>query len=400
MAKKIKQLTGKYSDFSGIVLKAAARGDMRAVRHYSKKNPNWLNEEGPHGRTLLWEAVYKNRTEAVRELIELGANVRVIASYYTPMLVDLSAFAVARQKGNDELVALLKKHGAKDDFYASCHRGDEASMMKTIKRNPKIVNKPIWPKPHRPRGGCYPVHYAVAGQQVAALKLLVKQGAQLATHVRLLTDWADENKEMIAFIRKQAKKENPKLKLPEQEDAEKHPGIPAIDRPNPWGFPPLVDESRGNHNATDDPSRIKPLLDQGANVNAVDHKGCTALHRAAQAGFVRITQLLIDHGANVEAKNNQEATPLFEAASRGRFKAVELLLKNKASVRAENRARETALFAAARAGNIEIVKLLIKRKSKTSHKNANGETAVDVLSRLRKSDSRNEVLTWLKKNKA
>ena len=96
---KIKPLAGKRSDFSGIVLKAAARGDISSVKHYLKKNSAWLNEEGPHGRTLLWEAVYRGRLSLVEKLIELGANVDPMGSYYTPMLVELSALAVARSKG-------------------------------------------------------------------------------------------------------------------------------------------------------------------------------------------------------------------------------------------------------------------------------------------------------------
>ena len=85
----VKPLTGKMGDFSGIVLKAAARGDREAVRHYLKINPSWLNQEGPHGRTLLWEATYKGRLDLVAELIELGADVHSLGSYYTPMLVEL-----------------------------------------------------------------------------------------------------------------------------------------------------------------------------------------------------------------------------------------------------------------------------------------------------------------------
>ena len=101
MPKKIKPLNGKFSDFSGIVLKAAANGHLDAVKHYLSINPNWLNEAGPHGRTLLWEAAYKGRTEVVHWLIIQGADVNAIGSYYTPMHVELSALAAARHAGRD-----------------------------------------------------------------------------------------------------------------------------------------------------------------------------------------------------------------------------------------------------------------------------------------------------------
>lgn len=110
---KIKSLTGKFGDFSGIVLKAAASGNVEAVQHYLSINPNWLNQVGPHGRTLLWEAAYKGRTQLVAELIKCGSDVNAWGSYYTPMLVELSALAVAREAGRADLVALLKSTTSK-----------------------------------------------------------------------------------------------------------------------------------------------------------------------------------------------------------------------------------------------------------------------------------------------
>ena len=95
MKRKIKPLTGNFGDFSGIALKAAAAGHVEAVLHYLQLHPEWLNREGPHGRTLLWEAAYRGRNPMIEQLIQLGACVRPIGSYYTPMLVELSALATA-----------------------------------------------------------------------------------------------------------------------------------------------------------------------------------------------------------------------------------------------------------------------------------------------------------------
>ena len=96
---KIKPLRGKPGDFSGIVLQAGASGNAPAVRQWLKINPEWLNQDGLTGRTLLWEATYRGRTELLRELIERGAEVSPLGSYYTPMLVELNPLAVARQAG-------------------------------------------------------------------------------------------------------------------------------------------------------------------------------------------------------------------------------------------------------------------------------------------------------------
>lgn len=50
----------------------------------------------------------------------------------------------------------------------------------------------------------------------------------------------------------------------------------------------------------DEPRRGALCLAAGASVNAVDHKGKTGLHRAAQAGHVRIMHLLINNSATVD----------------------------------------------------------------------------------------------------
>jgi ankyrin repeat protein len=49
---------------------------------------------------------------------------------------------------------------------------------------------------------------------------------------------------------------------------------------------------------------IKLLIDKGANVNATDKDGGTALMKATDEGQADIVKLLIDKGADVSAKNN------------------------------------------------------------------------------------------------
>jgi ankyrin repeat protein len=67
------------------------------------------------------------------------------------------------------------------------------------------------------------------------------------------------------------------------------------------------------------------LLERGANVNAKQHGGWTALHAAAQNGDLEMIQTLLANGAdtNLRADNNQ--TPLDLALTRGNQAAVEAL---------------------------------------------------------------------------
>ena len=48
---------------------------------------------------------------------------------------------------------------------------------------------------------------------------------------------------------------------------------------------------------------VKLLLELGADVNAVDGDGRTALHGAAHKGRNDVVQLLVDHGAKLDARD-------------------------------------------------------------------------------------------------
>ena len=45
---------------------------------------------------------------------------------------------------------------------------------------------------------------------------------------------------------------------------------------------------------------IKILVDNGANINAIDKRGCTALMRAAYIGYPGLVKFLLEHGAAKE----------------------------------------------------------------------------------------------------
>jgi ankyrin repeat protein len=55
------------------------------------------------------------------------------------------------------------------------------------------------------------------------------------------------------------------------------------------------------------------VLETGADVNAANARGETALHGAAYQGWNAMVQLLVSHGANLNAKNARGETPLYIA---------------------------------------------------------------------------------------
>jgi ankyrin repeat protein len=69
---------------------------------------------------------------------------------------------------------------------------------------------------------------------------------------------------------------------------------------------------------------VQDMIRRGAQVN---QKGWTALHYAAAAGSIEVTQLLLDNHAYIDAEAPSGMTPLMIAAREGQEKVVELLLE-------------------------------------------------------------------------
>ena len=84
------------------------------------------------------------------------------------------------------------------------------------------------------------------------------------------------------------------------------------------------------------------LLDHGAEVNARNQAGATALMWASPD--IEKLRRLIDHGANVNARSETDRTALLVASSYpGTVGALQLLLDHGADLRAEDRGGSTAL---------------------------------------------------------
>ena len=121
----------------------------------------------------------------------------------------------------------------------------------------------------------------------------------------------------------------------------------------------------------------KVLIAQGADVDAANQHGRTALHEVTGSGNGQFVNLLLAHGANVNAQTVTGQTPLMEAALNGRTDIVKTLLRNSANPNAqETTSGYTALMLAAMKGHAEIVALLIDRGADVNARDKKGNTAL------------------------
>lgn len=126
-----------------------------------------------------------------------------------------------------------------------------------------------------------------------------------------------------------------------------------------------------------DIATVKTLLAQGADVNAKDKYGFTALMSAVAGEYIDIVEILLAQGADVNARHKKDgSTALIGAVSLMHTDVVEILLAQGADVNAKNRGGVTALMYAALKGHPEIVKILLSEGADVNMKNNEGTTAL------------------------
>jgi ankyrin repeat protein len=108
---------------------------------------------------------------------------------------------------------------------------------------------------------------------------------------------------------------------------------------------------------SNDIAAVRPLVAEGADVNARDDTGATPLMYAALYVGPEFLTLLIDHGASVNAANTYGATPLMWAVTTPAN--VRVLVNRGADVNARGGDGVTALVAAGRFGNVESMRILM-----------------------------------------
>jgi len=125
-----------------------------------------------------------------------------------------------------------------------------------------------------------------------------------------------------------------------------------------------------------DREAVKALLKNGADVNAAQGDGMTALHWAARNGDAELTQMLLFAGANVKATTRLGGyTPLMMAADQGHATVIAALLASGADAKAANALGTTPLMLAAASGNPQAVTTIVENGGEIEAKeNTFGQT--------------------------
>jgi len=153
-----------------------------------------------------------------------------------------------------------------------------------------------------------------------------------------------------------------------------------------------------------DLKKVKRFVKRGDDVNMVDDRGQSPLHRIAGGGLIlmkpksflrkapacgflvdpnicfEIAQILIDHGADINAKDYRGQTPLHFTGRSKNYKVARLLVKSGADVNAKDNYERTPLLYAVGSGSAgfgkKVPEVLIESGADLTPKNQFGDTAL------------------------
>ena len=229
-----------------------------------------LDEPAADGNTPLVLAAFSGHGEVARLLLARGANANAAGAGYT-------ALHAAALRADVETTRALLAKGANPD--ARLTRGSPVRRFASQ-----------WALP-RTFAGATPLFVAAAYREAAVARVLVAGGAQpnLAIESGLTPLLVAGG---VAFEKEVRPTDLARWNLVDSD----FPEVPTAE--------------------TDVHDTLSVLIDAGADVNATDANGTTALHPAASNGWTTVIQRLADAGARLDIENKNGVTPLALAEPR------------------------------------------------------------------------------------
>ena len=103
---------------------------------------------------------------------------------------------------------------------------------------------------------------------------------------------------------------------------------------------------------------MQRLIDKGANADACDEEGISAMHYTAWKNIMKGLRLLISHGADMNKLDICGDSPLHSAILSNSYQTLEVLLQHNADYSLRNKTGETLLHHAAQHGDIQCLAIL------------------------------------------
>jgi ankyrin repeat protein len=286
------------------LMTALRDGDTEAFRKLLRDDPKAVNLKGPDGATPLMYAVLYGDADAVRQLLEAGADPSARNESGATALIwavdDLDKTRLLLKAGAD---ANARSADGRTPLLSATGRVGSADVVKLLlehKADPSATA-------HSYRGPTTPLRQAADVGDAAVVQLLLDHGAEVkGTALFALLSALNANSpacvdQFIAAAPTKAMGGALLFMVPP--------------RGSPAGF--------GNA------ALIKKAIAHGANVNAKDPAGRTPLMLAAGSEYFSpdSIQLLIDQGADVNAKSAGGETALDFARRAGQARVANLLVK-------------------------------------------------------------------------
>ncbi|GIO66415.1 hypothetical protein J21TS3_12360 [Paenibacillus cookii] len=110
-----------------------------------------------------------------------------------------------------------------------------------------------------------------------------------------------------------------------------------------------------------DTANVLKLLREGADVNATDERGRTAVMAATYNNKADTVKALIEHGADINIRDHNLNNVFLYAGAEGFLDILRLAIDAKANTKLTNRFGGTALIPASERGHVEVVEELLAR---------------------------------------